>query len=679
MSHIFVSYSRRDLETAQKIIDALAGNKLDTWIDWKSIPKGEDWEQEIYRGIEQADAFLFLISPASVTSEMCNKEIAHAVKNGKRILPIFIANVDNQQVYGVTEKFQGQEQKEQINRRNFIFCREVRDDFGKAMEEIKTTIHIDYEWLRYQTALQVEALEWEHHKDASRLLRGEELREAEYQLAVSGSQKDPPPTQLQRQFILASQRNEVRIRRQITGGLVAGLVIMLILSFVAWEQRNSAVEEATGRATAQWNAEANANEAERQAKIARIGELAAQSTAMQQKDREISFLLGIEAFRLGDTVRSRAALMDAANANSQLCQDPMQSRTGDTGSLLCDTFKDHTGCVHSVAFSPDGKILASGSADRTIRLWDVETRQPIGQPLKEHTDIVYSVAFSPDGKTLASGSEDKTIILWDVEDPQNPQPIGQPLSGQSGAVFTIAFSPDGKMLASGGGDQTNKTIILWDMETRQPLGQPLSGDSSWVWSVAFSPDGKTLASGGGSKAITLWDLETRKPIGRPMNGHMSFINSVAFSPDGKTLASGSWDSNLVLWDMERYPPIDQPLPGYSDSVQSVAFSPDGKMLALGTVGNAILLWDVETRQPVDYLLRGHTSPVRSIAFTPDGKTLASSSEDNAIILWDLDPQSWIEKSCQNAGRNLTHAEWERYFSPDEAYRKTCEEWPLEPE
>jgi len=118
---------------------------------------------------------------------MFNKEIAHAVKNGKCILPIFIADVENQQVYGVTERFRAQAQKEEINRRNFIFCRETQDDFDKAIEEIKKTIHTDYEWLKYHTALQVEALDWEHHQDASRLLRGKELREAESQLAGSGS------------------------------------------------------------------------------------------------------------------------------------------------------------------------------------------------------------------------------------------------------------------------------------------------------------------------------------------------------------------------------------------------------------------------------------------------------------------------------------------------------------
>src|SRR5512139_1141170 len=115
MSHIFISYSRRDLDFAGKIVQALAENKLDTWIDWKSIPKGEDWEQEIYRGIEEADAFLFLISPDSIVSEMCNREIDHAVKNGKRILPIVIRDADRKDIHP------------EINKRNWIFCRDGQD------------------------------------------------------------------------------------------------------------------------------------------------------------------------------------------------------------------------------------------------------------------------------------------------------------------------------------------------------------------------------------------------------------------------------------------------------------------------------------------------------------------------------------------------------------------------
>jgi len=191
MSHIFISYSRKDIGFAQKIVEALAANNLDTWIDWKSIPKGEDWEQEIYRGIEEADAFLFLISQDSVASEMCNKEIAHASDNGKRILPIVIRDTDRNIIHP------------EINKRNWVFCRDGQDDFDKAIEEIRKTIHTDYEWLKYHTELQVKALRWEQKKDNSRLLRGEELDGAEQQLTGSG-RKEPQPTDLQRQFVLTS-------------------------------------------------------------------------------------------------------------------------------------------------------------------------------------------------------------------------------------------------------------------------------------------------------------------------------------------------------------------------------------------------------------------------------------------------------------------------------------------
>jgi HD-GYP domain-containing protein (c-di-GMP phosphodiesterase class II) len=196
MSHIFISYSRKDIEVAQKIVDTLAANDLDTWIDWKSIPKGENWEQEIYRGIEGADAFLFLISPESVASEMCHKEIAHAVQNGKRILPIVLHDAEPNIVHP------------EVSKRNWIFCRDGQDDFNKAIEETRTTIHTDYEWLKYHTRLQVKALEWDHSKDVSRLIRGKELQEAEQLLATAGSQKDPQPTSMQRLYVLASRTDE---------------------------------------------------------------------------------------------------------------------------------------------------------------------------------------------------------------------------------------------------------------------------------------------------------------------------------------------------------------------------------------------------------------------------------------------------------------------------------------
>jgi hypothetical protein len=178
-----------------------------------------------------------------------------------------------------------------------------------------------------------------------------------------------------------------------------------------------------------------------------------------------------------------------------------------------------------------------------ILLWDVATRKRLDLPLIGHSDKVESVAFSPDGQMLASGGQDGTIILWNVT---TRQPIGPSLTGHSDKVEGVAFSPDGQMLASAGQDAT---IILWDVTARQPLGPPLKGHSDWVLSVAFSPDGKMLASGGRDNTIILWNVATQRAIGSPLTGHDGWIYSVAFSPDGNQLASNSGDNAIILRDV----------------------------------------------------------------------------------------------------------------------------------
>src|SRR3990170_3553935 len=175
--------------------------------------------------------------------------------------------------------------------------------------------------------------------------------------------------------------------------------------------------------------------------------------------------------------------------------------------------RDHTDFVWSVAWSPDGSRLASGSDDRTIRIWDSVSGQSIGKPLSGHTDWVRSVAWSPDGSRLASGSNDMTIRIWDSESGQS---IGEPLRGHTGVVFSVAWSPDGSRLASGSRD---RTIRIWDSESGQSIGNPLRGHTDFVLSVAWSPDGSRLASGSGDGTIRIWDSESGHSIGEPLRGH----------------------------------------------------------------------------------------------------------------------------------------------------------------
>ncbi|BAZ00951.1 protein kinase [Tolypothrix tenuis PCC 7101] len=292
----------------------------------------------------------------------------------------------------------------------------------------------------------------------------------------------------------------------------------------------------------------------------------------------------------------------------------------DSDVFLTKTLEGHSSLIRSVAISPDGKTLASGSDDKTIKLWNLKTGKQI-RTLTGHSHWVFSVAISPDGKTLASGSIDDTIKLWNLETGEQIRT----LTGHSGDVNSVAISPDGKTLVSG---SINGTIELWNLETGEQI-RTLDGHSSNVYSVAISPDGKTLVSGSVDKTIKLWNLKTGKEI-RTLKGHSSTVFSVAISPDGKTLVSGSGDNTIKVWNLETGEQI-RTLEGHSSSVDSVAISPDGKTLVSGSRNGTIKVWNLETGEQIRNLTE-HSRGVNSLAISPDGKTLVSS-DGNTIKIW----------------------------------------------
>ncbi len=461
--------------------------------------------------------------------------------------------------------------------------------------------------LRTQRRLAAETAEWiKSNRDSSFLARGTRLAQFETLLNSAQLGFTEEETAYVSASVVLRKRAARRVQLVIAALAVFSLVALTLAVFAFDQQRRTQNAQAT--------TVAERDRADEQSHISRSNELAV--TALRSSDQlDLSLLLSLEAIKAADTFAARNSLLTA-----------LQSQPHLTAFLY-----GHQAAVRSVAISPDGRLIASGSRDNTIWLWDVSTRRAVGSPLTGHTDRVNSVTFSPDGKTVASASADGTVRLWDVA---SGAPIGLPLTGHTAAVWSVAFSPDGKTLASASADGT---VILWDVASGEMRVPPLSGHTDEVYTVAFSPDGRLVASAGADLTIILWDAETGETVHDPLQGHEDWIYSVAFSPDGQTLASGGADNTIRLWDVASGDPVGQPLQGHTNWVRQVVFSPDGTQLFSASVDGTVRVWDVASGAAL-LTLAGHGDEVWSVAVAPDGVTLVSGGADSRVIMWNTRDQ-----------------------------------------
>lgn len=599
MTGIFISYSRKDSAIAQKLIKEFESIDLDVWVDWEDIPPAVGWLDQILRGIEQAEVFVFLISPDSIKSEVCNVELEHAHKNAKRIIPIVVRDVVTKEVVSILRDL------------NWIFIRE-QDEFNAGLEKVKVAINIDIEWLQEHRRLQVRALEWDRIKDPSLLLRGGDLRTAAKMIVVN-EKKDPFPSPLQKLYIESSRRSE-RLRLGIYVSAAITLFIMVFLSLVALNQRQEALSQRQVALENEKIAQEARTEADRNAAIARAQKDKALSNENIAKAQRSAARAQIFQGRTGGVFTSTLLAIDSYQRNPS---SEAESVLRKNISLLPIPIKqlEQEGAILHLEVSPDGtSFVATSEEGKACLITFAE-----GEVLfcVESSGPVLDATFNPDGTILVTSDANGEVRILDSK---NGELIKQLNLGVS--VRDVNVSPDGTLLAMARDDAR---ITLIKMSNYGFAGEFSVFGSLRV--TAFSPDGKWFAAASDLGAITFWNLGT----GQIVNGgaHRGEVFEIAFSPDSMKLISGAADDCAVLTSPSSGRQLLKVI--NEDRVTNAAFSPDGTWFVTSSDDFRIRVWDSNSGEERFRFLQD--SVVKEVKISPDGAWIASTGSDRTVRVW----------------------------------------------
>ncbi|MDQ2693588.1 MAG: TIR domain-containing protein [Chloroflexota bacterium] len=601
MAKLFVSYSRRDSVAARKLIEAFRSIDQDVWVDWESIPPAVDWLEQIFRGIEESDAFIFLISPDSTASEVCKVEINRAAQNNKRIIPIVLRDVHPS------------ETPESIRKLNWTFIRES-DNFEEGLAKVKTAIELDLDWLEEHRRLQVRALEWHRKKDTSLLLHGRDLRNARRMVATATS-KDPASTDLQKTYIQHSLRSE-RNRMIAWIATACAVIALAALFFLATEARDEArvqrdravvaqAEESRQRQIAQ-TAQADETIQRQIAQTAQAEEAVQRKNAVQREieaeAQRSAARAQIQFNRPGELYTSTLLAIDSMRRDPSNEAEEILRRNISLLPLPVAQFSQ-AGKINDLVLDPDGDTFATASADGAVCAWKVADGEI--DNLFCHSSgstTVNAVAYNWDGSFLATGDQAGLIQILDSQNGEvlrSFRRIDRPGSQVEFAEVTASGLQE---------DLTFRDLPVRTIRTRPSQGQQIAITYSDEWIPVFDANTGNISS----------------PIFVANRPNVSGI-----SPNGAWLVAGSEGGRVSVWNLSGSNRFSTST--HSDSVLALAFSPtENKVVTAG--GNTISVSNLSLEKELYRILV--QSPVRDIAFSPNGLWFVTVSDDHRVRVWE---------------------------------------------
>jgi WD40 repeat protein len=649
MASVFISYSRKDQDFVRKLFDALKAAGRDAWVDWEGIPPTAEWLKEVYTAIDGADTFVFVLSPDSVASEVCGKEVAHAVESRKRIIPLVCRQVGTAEVKAV-------ESLAPLAALNWIFMRES-DDFGTAFEQLRFALDTDLDYWHLSSDLLVRAKKWQDgSKNANLTLRGPELASAERWL-TAGADKEPRPSAMQLDFITASRKDANARQRRLLTGVSTALVVTLILAvisaslFAITRSQNGTIQSQNSQLS-QKNTQLNQvnNDLSNANKTLTAQVLAGRANgALLATNLDQALLLGAEASTRLDSYETRNVLFSAIEASPYLDASLVgsQAESIPRGGL---------------AFSGDGKTLLTSvpGLSFSFTLWDLSTKQPRAQSVTQPNGGCtgfQEATLSPDAKTIAaaaqpSNSGPTVCLLSDSGTVLRSYPIPAFAGGFGSGV---SFSPDGQLLAIPAcpAPQNQQCLTpyvdLVSVSTGALVHRlPLETGSSLNLGVlsAFTPDGRSLAVSRCTNRcnIIFWDVGSGVQVSTRPLPSVCEVHSLAINRSGTELAAGGFGcsapgaATVLSLDGQGPDGLTVVQTDANGLVGGLCLTGDGRTLVTGDA-NHLRLWSLQNGQEEDTSLTGHLDGVGRIVCSPDGFHFASLGGDGRVLLWRTTPGS----------------------------------------